>query len=209
MIRGRTLRPTCTFTPCSRGGSGAANTRRGPSCLRKQNWRTNSAAGLTPPRGRSGHSNATGWPGGFSEKGTYRPDPMLIRASHDAPSRLLLPHATSSPPPISVGIRHRVAALWGFCGARRSLRLARPAAAEYPDTASLRIPMTNFLVTQRHRSGLPACGDSAPNAEYARVGCPPGVGSWTHRSSDSARGAGVREVDQPDDYGHKRVGFGS
>ena len=36
------------------------------------------------------------------------------------------------------------------------------AAAEYPATAGLRIPMTTFLVTQRHRSGLPACGDSAP-----------------------------------------------
>jgi hypothetical protein len=88
MIRGRTLGPTSTFTPCSRGGSGAASTRRGPSCLRKQNWRTNSAAGLTPPRGRCGHSNATGWPGEFSEEGTYRPDRMLIQASHDAPSRL-------------------------------------------------------------------------------------------------------------------------
>jgi hypothetical protein len=91
MIRGRTLGPTSTFTPCSRGGSGAANTRRGPSCLRRQNWRTNSAAGLTPPRGHSGHSNATGWPGGFPEKGTYRPDPMFVKASHDAPSRLLRP----------------------------------------------------------------------------------------------------------------------
>jgi hypothetical protein len=59
------------------------------------------------------------------------------------------------------GDQHRVAALWGFCGARRSLRLARPTAAEYPGTAGLRIPMTTFLVTQRHRSGLPACGDSA------------------------------------------------
>jgi hypothetical protein len=97
MIRGRTLGPTSTFTPCSRGGSGAASTRRGPSCLRKQNWRTNSAAGLTPPRGRCGHSNATGWPGEFSEEGTYRPDRMLIQASHDAPSRLRL-HVTSAPP---------------------------------------------------------------------------------------------------------------
>jgi hypothetical protein len=68
MIRGRPLGPTRTFTPCSRGGSGAANTRRGPGCLRKRNWRTNSAAGPTPRPGRSGHCNATGWPGGFSEK---------------------------------------------------------------------------------------------------------------------------------------------
>jgi hypothetical protein len=66
--------------------------------LRKQNWRTNSAAGPTPRPGRSGHSNATGWPGGFSEEGTYRPDRMLIQASHDAPSRLG-PHAISAPPP--------------------------------------------------------------------------------------------------------------
>ena len=93
MIRGRPLGPTCTFTPCSRGGSGAANTRRGPSCLRKQNWRTNSAADPTPPRGRSGHSNATGWPGRLPEEGTYRPDRMLIQASHGAPSRPR-PHAT-------------------------------------------------------------------------------------------------------------------
>lgn len=91
MIRGRTLGPTCTFTPCSRGGSGAANTRRGPGCLRKQNWRANSAAGLTPPRGRSGHSNARGWPGGCSDEDTYRTDRMLIQASHDAPSRLRPP----------------------------------------------------------------------------------------------------------------------
>jgi hypothetical protein len=98
MIRGRALRPTRTFTPCSRGGSGAANTRRGPGCLRKQNWRTNSAAGPTPRPGRSGHSSATGWPGGFSEEGTYRPDRMLIRASDDAPSRLR-PQGASAPPP--------------------------------------------------------------------------------------------------------------
>ena len=98
MIRGRTPGATCTFTPCSRGGSGAANTRRGPSCLRKQNWRTNSAAGATPPPGRSGHSNATGWPGGFSKEGTYRQGRMLIQASHDAPSRFC-PQATSAPPP--------------------------------------------------------------------------------------------------------------
>ena len=100
MIRGGTLRPTRTFTPCSRGGSGAANTRRGPGCLRKQNWRTNSAAGPTSRPGRSGHSNATGWPGGFSEEGTYRPDRMLIQASHDAPSRLR-PQDTSAPPPFA------------------------------------------------------------------------------------------------------------
>jgi hypothetical protein len=98
MIRGRTLRPTRTFTPCSRGGSGAANTRRGPGCLRLQNWRTNSAAGPTLRPGRSGHSNETGWPGGFSEGGTYRLDRMLIPASHDAPSRLR-PQPTSAPPP--------------------------------------------------------------------------------------------------------------
>jgi hypothetical protein len=98
MIRGRTLGPTRTFTPCSRGGSGAANTRRGPGCLRKQNWRTNSAAGPTPRPGRCGHSSATGWPGGFSEEGTYRPDRMLIRASDDAPSRLR-PQGASAPPP--------------------------------------------------------------------------------------------------------------
>jgi hypothetical protein len=66
----------------------------------EQNWRTNSAAGLTPPRGRCGHSNATGWPGEFSEEGTYRPDRMLIQASHDAPSRLR-PHVTSAPPFLS------------------------------------------------------------------------------------------------------------
>jgi hypothetical protein len=101
MIRGRTLGPTRTFTPCSRGGSGAANTRRGPSCRRKQNWRTNSAAGPTPPPGRSGRSNATGWPGGFSEEGTYRPDRMLIQASHDAPSRLC-PQATSGPAAVCI-----------------------------------------------------------------------------------------------------------
>ena len=95
MIRGRTLRPTRSFTPCSRGGSGAANTRRGPACLRKQNWRGNSAAGPTPRPGRYGHSSATGWPGGFSEEGTYRPDRMLIQASHDPPSRLR-PQATSA-----------------------------------------------------------------------------------------------------------------
>src|SRR5690348_6693319 len=83
MIRGRTPRATRTFIPCSRGGSGPANTRRGPSCLRRQNWRTNSAAGPTSPPGRSGHSSATGWPGGFSEEGTYRPDRTLIQASHD------------------------------------------------------------------------------------------------------------------------------
>ena len=98
MIRGRTLRPTCTFTPCSRGGSGAANTPRGPGCLRKQNWPVNSAASPTPPRGRSGHSNATDWPGRFSEEGTCRPDRMLIQASNDASSRLH-PHAASAPPP--------------------------------------------------------------------------------------------------------------
>ena len=88
MIRDRTLGPACTFTPCSRGGSGAANTRREPGCLRKQNWPVNSAAGPAPPRGRCGHSSATGWPGRFSEEGTYRPARMLIQASHDAPSRL-------------------------------------------------------------------------------------------------------------------------
>lgn len=100
MIRGGTLRPTRTFTPCSRGGSGAANTLRGPGYLRKQNWRTNSAAGPTSRPGRSGHSNATGWPGGFSEEGTYRPDRMLIQASHDALSRLR-PQDTSAPPPFA------------------------------------------------------------------------------------------------------------
>jgi hypothetical protein len=101
MIRDRTLGPPCTFIPCSRGGSEAANTRLGPSCPRKQNWRTNSAAGPAPPRGRSGHSNATGWPGEFSEKGTYRPDRMLTKASHHAPSRLLRPAAASAPPPFA------------------------------------------------------------------------------------------------------------
>ena len=88
--------PIGTFTPCSRGGSGAANTRRGPGCLQKQNWPVNSAAGPALPRGRSGHSTATGWPGRSSEKGTYRPAPMLIHASHDAPSRL---HSHASVPP--------------------------------------------------------------------------------------------------------------
>ena len=83
MIRGRTFGPTCTFTPCSRSGSGAANTRRGPGCLRKQNWRTNSAAGPALPRGRFGHSSATGWPGRSSEQGMYRPARMLIHASRD------------------------------------------------------------------------------------------------------------------------------
>ena len=98
MTRGSTLRPTRIFTPCSHGGSGAANTRLGPSCLRKQNWRTNSAAGATPPPRRSGHSNATGWPGGSSKEDTYRQDRMLIQASHDAPSRFC-PQATSAPRP--------------------------------------------------------------------------------------------------------------
>jgi len=98
MIRDRTGGPGCTFTPCSRGGSGAANTRRGPCCRRKQNWRTNSAAGPAPPRGRSGHFTATGWPGRSSEEGTCRPGRMLIQASHDGPSRLC-PDAASAPPP--------------------------------------------------------------------------------------------------------------
>ena len=89
----RTPGPTGTFTPCSRGGSGAVNTRRRPGCLRKQNRRTNSAAGPTPPRGRSGHFNATGWPGRFSEEGTYRPARMLIQASR---SRLAAMHYPAS-----------------------------------------------------------------------------------------------------------------
>jgi len=103
MIQGSTPGPTGTFTRCSRGGSGTANTRRGPSYLRKQNWRTNSAAGPTPPRGRSGHSSATGWPGRSSEEGTYRPARMLIQASHDAPSGLR-PQATSAPPGFISGV---------------------------------------------------------------------------------------------------------
>ena len=102
MIRARTLRPTRTSTPCSRGGSRAASTRREPSCPRKQNWQTNSAASPTPPPGRCGHSNATGWPGGFSDEGTYRPDRMLIQASHDAPSRRLRPPATSAPAAVCI-----------------------------------------------------------------------------------------------------------
>src|SRR6266496_1522312 len=62
MIRGGTLtlRPTRTFTPCSRGGSGSANIRRGPDCLRKQSWRTNSAAGPTPTPGTLGVSVVLG-----------------------------------------------------------------------------------------------------------------------------------------------------
>jgi hypothetical protein len=97
MIRGRALGPGCTFTPCSRDGSRAANTRRGPGCLRKRNWPMNSAAGPAPPRGRSGRSNAADWPGRSPEEGTYRPAQMLIQASRDAPSRLY-PHAASAPP---------------------------------------------------------------------------------------------------------------
>src|ERR1051325_10712174 len=54
--------------------------------------------GPAPPRGRSGHFTATGWPGRSSEEGTYRPGRMLIQASHDALSRLH-PHAASAPPP--------------------------------------------------------------------------------------------------------------
>ena len=101
MIRGRTLGPPSTFTPCSRGGSGAASTRRGPSCLRKQNWRTNSAAGLTPPRGRCGHSNATGWPEEFSEEGTYRPD----RSSSRLATMHHLASARTSRPPLRLHLR--------------------------------------------------------------------------------------------------------
>ena len=36
--------------------------------------------------------------------------------------------------------------------------------------SDFRILMTTFRVTQLRRSGLPACGDSAPNAESVRVG---------------------------------------
>jgi hypothetical protein len=62
-----------------------------------------------------------------------------------------------------VGIGRRVAELWGFCGARRSLWLARPTAPGLPKYRGFRISVTTFRVTQRHRSDLLACGNSAPN----------------------------------------------
>jgi hypothetical protein len=58
-----------------------------------------------------------------------------------------------------VGIGHRVAELWGFCGG-----FGRPGMEHHaPQLLEL---MTNFRVTQRHRRGLPGQGNSAPNAEY-------------------------------------------
>ena len=58
-----------------------------------------------------------------------------------------------------MGIRHRVAVLWGFCGAHQSLWLARPT-DKGPRYRGFRILMVT--VAQRHRSGLPACGNSTP-----------------------------------------------
>jgi hypothetical protein len=45
---------------------------------------------------------------------------------------------------IPVGIGRRVAELWGFCGARRSLRLARPTLRGVPTYRDFQILVTTF-----------------------------------------------------------------
>jgi len=150
MIRARTLRPTRTSTPCSRGGSRAASTRREPSCPRKQNWQTNSAASPTPPPGRCGHSNATGWPGGFSDEGTYRPDRMLIRPGrrlHLRPASALAgrpehqqdagfagrPHNAASGAVASASRRSGAAAVSGHNESHRPALRAPPSCGAVPE----------------------------------------------------------------------------
>ena len=56
----------------------------------------------------------------------------------------------------------------GFLWARRGLWLGSGDRRGVPRYRGFRTPMTTFLVTQRHRCHLPACDNSAPNAEYLR-----------------------------------------
>jgi hypothetical protein len=54
-------------------------------------------------------------------------------------------------------------------GARRSPRLGRPTGTAYPSPADFRILMTTSQVPQYHWSDLPACRNSAPDADYLRL----------------------------------------
>ncbi len=69
--------------------------------------------------------------------------------------------------------------LWGSGAVSRSCGVSvglaeAPDWPGRPDTGipgyrGFRILMSAFRVTQRHRSALPTCGNSAPNAEYVRA----------------------------------------
>ena len=59
--------------------------------------------------------------------------------------------------------------------------------ARYLSPVAFRILMTTFRVTQCHRSDLPACGNSAPIAEYLLFPAAVPVLDCNYRSFNSAR----------------------